>query len=94
MSIPLIQKRVGRNRFYGFRLPKSMSNDERWYKSNWFAGWSIVCSSILSAILLTAILLFQNEMKLTDIRLCSVGALVIPLVLSLVASGIYLQKLP
>ena len=33
LSIPLIQKRIPPNRFYGFRTAKSLSDPKIWYES-------------------------------------------------------------
>jgi hypothetical protein len=94
LSIPLIQKKIENNEIYGFTLKKSMSNDERWYKSNCFAGWTMAISAIISILLLSAILIFKNKIDKEDIPLYSASSVLIPLLLSMVASSIYLKKLP
>jgi uncharacterized membrane protein len=94
LSIPLIQKKVKRNGIYGFRLPKSMSNDERWYKSNWFAGWALLISAIITAILLTAIIIFYEKIDPENIPNYCIYSIMVPLFLSIATSLIYLKKLP
>jgi len=71
-----------------------MSSDERWYKSNWFAGWAMLSSAIVSILLLTAIIVFHKKIDFEDIPLFSAGSVLIPLLFSMVASSIYLKKLP
>ena len=38
MAIPLILRKIPRNGAYGFRTPKTLSNDELWYKANAYFG--------------------------------------------------------
>ncbi len=38
LSIPLVRRRVKPNPWYGFRTPKSMSNERIWYEANAYAG--------------------------------------------------------
>jgi uncharacterized membrane protein len=38
LSIPLILRRVKPNSLYGFRTPKTLSNERIWYDTNAFAG--------------------------------------------------------
>ena len=38
VSVPLILKMVPRNRFYGFRTPRTRSADAIWYPANRVAG--------------------------------------------------------
>lgn len=41
LAIPLILRKVPQNVLYGFRTPKTMSNDTIWYAANWGAGWDM-----------------------------------------------------
>jgi SdpI/YfhL protein family len=36
--IPLVQRRIGRNGFYGFRTPRTLASDKAWYAVNHGAG--------------------------------------------------------
>jgi uncharacterized membrane protein len=38
LSIPLIRRRVKPNYFYGFRTPKTLSDERIWYDANAYAG--------------------------------------------------------
>lgn len=49
-SIPMIQGRVPRNSFYGFRTAKTLASDEVWYPANRFAGvWLLRASVVMLA---------------------------------------------
>jgi uncharacterized membrane protein len=46
VSIPLVYKKIPRNRFYGIRTPKSFASEDNWYKINRHGGkvllyWSL-----------------------------------------------------
>jgi uncharacterized membrane protein len=47
-SIPLVMGVVPRNRFYGIRTGKTLSDDAIWYPANRFGGWALIISSIIS----------------------------------------------
>ena len=55
---PLIRRRVGPNRFYGFRTPKTLSSPDIWYPANEFSGRRLftagaaiaVCSLLLAPL--------------------------------------------
>jgi uncharacterized membrane protein len=38
LSVPLVLRRVKPNSLYGFRTPKTLSNQRIWYETNAFAG--------------------------------------------------------
>ena len=88
MSIPLILKAVPRNHFYGFRTPRTLSNDSLWYRANHFAGWAILIAAIVSA----AILVFHIDDSLPTVFF-GVVVLVLPLLVALAACFIYLRQI-
>jgi len=54
LSIPLVAKKIPMNGLYGFRISKSFTSDENWYKINAYGGkqlirWSslLICIGIL-----------------------------------------------
>ena len=46
VSIPLVFRKVGLNRWYGFRFSKSYESDELWYKINIYGGRQMIIWSI------------------------------------------------
>ena len=60
LSIPLIQKRVPPNRYYGFRTPRTLSNPELCYKVNQVSGMDLLIAGALITISsLTLLMLAQ-----------------------------------
>lgn len=47
LSIPLIQKRVPPNRWYGFRTAKTLSDPEIWYEINRISGTDLFVAGTL-----------------------------------------------
>ena len=41
LSVPVILKMVKPNHWYGFRTPKTLSNEPIWYKANYVFGWDL-----------------------------------------------------
>ena len=50
ISIPLIQRRVKMNNFYGVRIPKAFESEENWYKINEYGGRQLVLWSCVLAL--------------------------------------------
>ena len=42
VSVPMIQGRVPRNPFYGFRTPRTLADRDLWFRVNHFAGWALL----------------------------------------------------
>ena len=85
-AVPLILGRVKRNRWYGLRMSRTLASDEAWYPANRFYGWSHVAASLVSAILLTALLIHGLA---TEIPLLVALAVVLPILLSAAISSLY-----
>ena len=50
LSIPLMLRRVKPNWWYGFRTPKTFSDERIWYESNAYAGKSLLIASIIHTV--------------------------------------------
>lgn len=51
LSIPLVAKKIPMNKFYGFRIPKSFTSNENWFKINSYGGKQLISWSILLIIM-------------------------------------------
>lgn len=55
VSVALILKAVPPNRWYGFRTTRTLSNHDRWFRANHFAGWAFLAAAgTTAAVLLLA----------------------------------------
>ncbi len=48
LSIPMIQRRVGPNAIYGFRTPKTLSDETVWYEANAYSGRMLLRAGIVN----------------------------------------------
>lgn len=61
LSIPLIQKRVPPNRYYGFRTAKTLSQPKIWYEVNRIQGTDLfVAGALITISSFTILLLAQS----------------------------------
>ncbi len=58
LSLPLVFQLVPRNRWYGYRTPRSLSSDADWRRLNRIAGIAIIAAALCSAAIKLAILVF------------------------------------
>jgi len=47
ISVPLLAGWIPRNRFYGVRTRKTLSDERTWYSVNRFGGWLFILSSLV-----------------------------------------------
>lgn len=51
LAVPLVQRKIKRNRWYGIRIKKAFESDDNWYQINAYAGkrfvlWALVLAGI------------------------------------------------
>jgi uncharacterized membrane protein len=62
VSIPMILHYVKPNRWYGFRTPKTLGNEEVWYKANAYCGILLLTLGIIhSTVSIKCYFLFGND---------------------------------
>lgn len=49
VSIPLILRKIPRNKLYGYRTPATLGDDKIWYEANAYFSWRFLVASVLSA---------------------------------------------
>ena len=87
VSIPMILGKVAPNATYGFRTRLTLSSPEIWYPANKFAGWALVIAAAL-----TLAILWLLPDRFFARPLIPIAAFVVPLLLGLAASFIYLRR--
>ena len=90
-SILLILGLVPRNRMYGFRTSKTLSDDGVWYRSNRFGGWAVILSC---AVYLTVAYICGLTAKGGNFSLwlSHVGAFALPLIASIILTFRYARS--
>lgn len=92
ISIPLIQKRIPPNRWYGFRTPKTFRSPEIWYPANAYGGKLLLIASLFN---LLPVLIFAFIPDIThEIYNCVVTLfMTVTLFIALIQSLRFIQKL-
>jgi hypothetical protein len=93
VAIPMVQGRVPRNPWYGFRVQKTLESDEIWYPANRYAGECLLTAGLVSAAALAAFWPFAGQLSVDVVALAG-GALTLgPLAMATIASFLYLRRL-
>ncbi len=92
ISIPMIQRLVPPNPFYGFRVRKAFSSPEIWYEINAYSGKRLLVVGLVSA-LLAALLYMVPGLGLDIYALTLAVVVAIGLIVVLVQSFGYLRQL-
>ncbi len=93
VGVPLIFEKIKPNSLYGFRLPKTMSNEEIWYKANKYVGRDFVVAGGIVMISSLIFLIFKSSFSLVETAFIGASILVISVVAILVRGLLYLKKL-
>ena len=92
LAMPLILRKIKPNYLYGFRVPKTLNDEEIWYAANAYAGWYILWTGI--ALLVSAIVFYLlPQVGFLAYSLILLGVTVTALTVTLVQSFRYLQTL-
>jgi uncharacterized membrane protein len=95
-SIPLILEKVGPNRYYGFRTPKTLSSPEIWYAANRIAGRDLVIAGLVVLswdLILALLVLFSIRVPTLPGLLGTTGILLLAVGFALVHSFWALNKM-
>ena len=90
ISVPLIQRRVPPNNWYGFRVPKTLSSPNIWYPVNEHSGKEMYKTG-LRVILAAFALAFVPGMKLEFYVAACTTILVLDLFRGLIVTTRYLR---
>src|SRR5258706_252319 len=95
ISLPLIQKRIKPNLWYGFRVPKTLNNLDIWYAANAYMARRMILVGVLTvaaAVLLTPLGLIPGCGMECYTCICT-AIMMVGLTWTVIASFIYLSKL-
>lgn len=93
VSVPLVAGLIPRNRLYGFRTKKTLSDDQIWYRVNRLAGFAVM---IASGVYLAVAVVSPYDRAAPDnfsTWLLHLAAFAGPLVVGLGVSGWYAKGL-
>ena len=90
VSVPLILRKVPRNRVYGYRTRTTLANDLLWYEANAYFGLRFLIGSILSACIAVALNLWRWILPATYLKV-SILLLVAPAIISWLLTERYIR---
>ena len=93
VSVPLVMGVIPRNRLYGFRTKKTLSDDEIWYRVNRLAGIAIMIASGVYAVVAVARPYDRAAADNFSIWLVHLAAFAGSLVVALGVAGWYARRL-
>ncbi len=62
VSVPLLMKRIGPNKLYGFRTKTTINNPEIWYKVNKNGAYIMIGIGVLTIIYNVFLLIFRKQL--------------------------------
>jgi uncharacterized membrane protein len=92
IAIPMVQRRIPPNPFYGFRVPKSLKNPVVWYEINAYSGRRLLVVGLVVAIIAPLLYLIPG-LDIDTYAVIIAGVLGVGLTIALVWSFIYLNQL-
>jgi len=94
LSIPLLLRRVKPNWWYGFRVPKTLSDERIWYDSNAYAGkWLLISGAIHTVVSLVLYFIPAFRMNLLAYAITCGVIFTVVFVTTIVLSFRYLHAL-
>ncbi len=93
MSVPLIQRRVKPNRWYGFRTPRTLKDPNVWYPANEFGARRMLWVGV-AWIAAAIILYFPTELSFVA-YVSAVGAVAtVGTIIMVIQSFAFIRRLP
>src|SRR3954465_13437759 len=86
LSLPLMLKKVPPNNWYGFRTPKTLSDEKIWYEANRISAQGMALVGVVLILLSLTLMLLAKEMsdltKLIIIGVVTIVSLAVVLIRS------------
>jgi uncharacterized membrane protein len=92
-AIPLVLGRIPRNRVYGIRTLKTLSDERVWYRSNRFGGWAFLFSGMIYLLVATSYPTLGPMDANFSRWLLHLGAFALPLIVSVILTIRYTRSL-
>ncbi len=85
VGVPLVLGRIGRNRIYGYRSPRTLRDDRIWYPVNAMSGLWLIWGGLLSLVIGVLLVLLRNREDAVKLVI-GIG---VPALLICIGVGIY-----
>jgi uncharacterized membrane protein len=85
VGVPMVLGRIGRNRIYGYRSPRTLRDDRIWYPVNAMSGLWLIWGGLLSLVIGVLLVILRNREDAAKLVI-SIG---VPALLICIGVGIY-----
>jgi uncharacterized membrane protein len=92
VAVPLIRGRVRRNLLYGFRTPKTLSDDSIWFPANEYAGRKFLKAGVITSAAAVVLDLIPGLTTPGYLLWCA-GVMLAAILWSTISSLLYLRRL-
>jgi len=92
LGIPLLFEKIKPNKLYGFRVKKTLSDENIWYKSNRYVGRDFIITGIILVMSSLYLLIFQMDFSILELTIISLILTLVPIFLILFRAFSYLKK--
>ena len=86
LGLPLVRRRIPRNRWYGFRVRKTLASDAVWYRANEVAGRDMVVAGAIVAIVALASMGLADSVDPATLALANVVVFAVAMIAATVHS--------
>ena len=93
LGIPLLYEKVKTNWIYGFRIKKTLENEEIWYKANKYSGRDLIISGSVVVIFSLFIIIFKDNLDIGAVGLLGGCILLVSIIIVLIRGLIYIKNL-
>ena len=90
LAIPLVLRKVPRNRVYGFRTRATLSDEALWFEANARFGRRLVAATLFSSVAM--LVLYYTALSAAIFVYTAVGVLVAPVMAAVLDTFMYLRK--
>ena len=92
LAIPLILRKVPRNRIYGYRTRTTLRDDETWYETNAYFGRGLLIASFITIISMI-VLYYTPDLSPVLFLKATIAALVAPQFVMMLFTMRFIRKL-
>jgi len=93
VSIPLVLGVIPRNRVYGIRPSKTLSDDKVWYPANRFGGWALIISCVFYLGLSGFVPYDRHSQDIFSVWTVHFAGFLLPLAAGVALTLLYVRKL-
>jgi uncharacterized membrane protein len=92
LAVPLILRKVPRNRIYGFRTRTTLHDDEMWYETNAYFGRGLLIASLITIVSMI-VLYYTPDVSPVVFLKATIATLVAPQLLMMLFTMRFIRKL-